>query len=832
MPDPDKLNSDDIGVRLPLEPRSQVAPTSPLSPRQALSRSTSPKQPVLQDSARSLPDSARSLPESARPSLASAAKSQLGLLKAASAFSHSPSVGGQSAFCQPKAGFRLALEGDNQPPKTGLDLPLIWAPPSQPVHDAPEPEPLLRALSSAEREVQVAEARAVEKQTVLRRLVFAVDDSGGASADSRPETPRAGTEARPLPPWCRGSLAPRGESDAPRASGWQLSLPPFYECTAANDETLVFESRFESGNLRRAWQIGPRAYELDLYPDRSTDLHTRWFYFSVANTRPGVPYTFLVTNMSVSSKSSMYHDGMQPVALSARAQRERGDGWRRSGTEVLYYSNGKRREARRRGCFHTLRFVLEFEFGADTVSVAPCVPYTYSQLKQHLRLLSEDPTRAYRMRRRRLCSTLAGNACEVVTVTSFDSKEDDRALPLSQRRGVVVTARAHPGEPQASWMMQGLLEFLTGPSLAAKQLRDHFVFKLVPSLNPDGVVVGNQRVNLSGADLNRRRTLHGAVGAHGTCVGHAHAHARAHARAQGSACSLSSSNPLQPPPTSPGGGTPPPRRCTRPSTRPRACCGSYRGTASSSSSPTSTATPRSGPCSSTGTAPAPPRRRHRPAHPRPPPRAPRAAAPRTPGCRPAHPGLPPQAAAPRTPGRRLKLPPPAPQAQRLGERMLPWIMQQGSNGTFAYDHCKFKVEAGKTGSARVVVALELQVGLSYTIEASYAGPKAGPHRDAHFSTRQLCAQGELLGLSLLQLCDVATLRRTFDELLKHHHELLAKHHYHSSSSSGGSGSSDDDVAAPPTTADPDRSPRRVVVSHPTTINTKEPARPYSRPVRH
>ena len=40
--------------------------------------------------------------------------------------------------------------------------------------------------------------------------------------------------------------------------------------------------------------------------------------------------------------------------------------------------------------------------------------------------------------------------------------------------------------------------------MQAKQLRDHFVFKLVPVLNPDGVVVGNQRVNLSGADLNRR----------------------------------------------------------------------------------------------------------------------------------------------------------------------------------------------------------------------------------------------------------------------------------------------------------------------------------------
>jgi len=92
-------------------------------------------------------------------------------------------------------------------------------------------------------------------------------------------------------------------------------------------------------------------------------------------------------------------------------------------------------------------------------------------------------------------------------------------------------------------------------------------------------------------------------------------------------------------------------------------------------------------------------------------------------------------------------------------------MQLASQGSFAYDNCKYKVEPGKSGSARVVVALELKVALSYTIEASYAGPAAGPHPDTHFSTRQLCAQGELLGLSLLQLCDARTLRRTFDELL-------------------------------------------------------------------
>ena len=40
-------------------------------------------------------------------------------------------------------------------------------------------------------------------------------------------------------------------------------------------------------------------------------------------------------------------------------------------------------------------------------------------------------------------------------------------------------------------------------------LREHFIFKVVPMLNPDGVVVGNYRCSLAGVDLNRtyRRPL-------------------------------------------------------------------------------------------------------------------------------------------------------------------------------------------------------------------------------------------------------------------------------------------------------------------------------------
>ena len=64
-------------------------------------------------------------------------------------------------------------------------------------------------------------------------------------------------------------------------------------------------------------------------------------------------------------------------------------------------------------------------------------------------------------------------------------------------------ARVHPGETGASYMMKGFLDYLSGPTLDAKILRDNFVFKIVPMLNPDGVIAGSYRCNLTGVDLNR-----------------------------------------------------------------------------------------------------------------------------------------------------------------------------------------------------------------------------------------------------------------------------------------------------------------------------------------
>jgi len=75
----------------------------------------------------------------------------------------------------------------------------------------------------------------------------------------------------------------------------------------------------------------------------------------------------------------------------------------------------------------------------------------------------------------------------------------------NRRKGVVISGRVHPGETVGSWMMRGILYFLTDPdNEEANLLRKNFVFKIIPMLNPDGVINGNYRCSLAGCDLNRR----------------------------------------------------------------------------------------------------------------------------------------------------------------------------------------------------------------------------------------------------------------------------------------------------------------------------------------
>nr|XP_058925561.1 cytosolic carboxypeptidase 2 isoform X7 [Kogia breviceps] len=98
------------------------------------------------------------------------------------------------------------------------------------------------------------------------------------------------------------------------------------------DNTLLFESRFESGNLQKAVRVNTYEYELTLRTDLYTNKHTQWFYFRVQNTRKDVTYRFTIVNLL--KPKSLYTIGMKPLMYSQLDASTHSIGWRREGNEI------------------------------------------------------------------------------------------------------------------------------------------------------------------------------------------------------------------------------------------------------------------------------------------------------------------------------------------------------------------------------------------------------------------------------------------------------------------------------------------------------------------
>eukprot|EP00347_Sterkiella_histriomuscorum_P022736 403337354 len=239
----------------------------------------------------------------------------------------------------------------------------------------------------------------------------------------------------------------------------------YYSPKSADDYTLVFESRFESGNLRRAIQVYEFEYDLILKPDYNTRGHTQWFYFRVQNMKAGRTYRFNIINLL--KPDSLYNHGMKPLMYSDIEAKKYSKGWHRDGKDVCYYQNSMKRKTV--GHYYTLTFSIK---------------------------------------RKTMCYTLAGNPVDLLIITTFPNPNTAASevdyQQIKQRKGIVISSRVHPGETGAQFMMKGIIDYLVGNSIGARVLRDNFVFKIVPMLNPDGVINGNTRCSLAGVDLNRQ----------------------------------------------------------------------------------------------------------------------------------------------------------------------------------------------------------------------------------------------------------------------------------------------------------------------------------------
>lgn len=98
--------------------------------------------------------------------------------------------------------------------------------------------------------------------------------------------------------------------------------------------------------------------------------------------------------------------------------------------------------------------------------------------------------------------------CEGVSYRRLGTSLDGQPIDcLEMGEGgtqVWLYARQHPGETQAEWWMEGVLECLTDPAdPIGRILRQKCSLHIVPNCNPDGSRRGHLRTNAVGANLNR-----------------------------------------------------------------------------------------------------------------------------------------------------------------------------------------------------------------------------------------------------------------------------------------------------------------------------------------
>ncbi|CAL8315840.1 unnamed protein product [Merluccius merluccius] len=320
---------------------------------------------------------------------------------------------------------------------------------------------------------------------------------------------------------------------------------------------VVFSSSFDSGNLARVEKVerggsfpstaaaaaaaasasastgggaassGPPPpvpdYEFNAWtqPDCSGTEHENgnrsWFYFSVRGALPGKLLKITVMNMNKQSK--LYSQGMAPLVRTVPGKTR----WER---------------VRDRPTFEMVdnQFTLSFthrlsETRGATTYFSFCFPFSYSESQGMLQQLdqsypntavlhpSSSPESVY-YHRELLCHSLDGNRVDLLTVTNCSGMVEEREARLPKlfpdtntprphrfpgKRVFFLSSRVHPGETPAAFVFNGFLAFiLRRDDPRAHALRSMFVFKLIPMLNPDGVVRGHYRTDSRGVNLNRQ----------------------------------------------------------------------------------------------------------------------------------------------------------------------------------------------------------------------------------------------------------------------------------------------------------------------------------------
>lgn len=126
-----------------------------------------------------------------------------------------------------------------------------------------------------------------------------------------------------------------GAAAGGKTDRFYTQLETYYQLEDEYDDTLIFESRFESGNLQQAHRVGEYEYNLYMQDDTNYGKSKQWYYFRISNVVKGAKYRFNINNFQ--NQESLYKQGMRPVFYSTTLTKSGGTGWYRDGINIKYF---------------------------------------------------------------------------------------------------------------------------------------------------------------------------------------------------------------------------------------------------------------------------------------------------------------------------------------------------------------------------------------------------------------------------------------------------------------------------------------------------------------
>ena len=313
---------------------------------------------------------------------------------------------------------------------------------------------------------------------------------------------------------------------------------------------IIFDSKFESGNLRMAIKLNSEIeneYDLIIRKDYNYEKNYSWFFFSIESDRE----TDIKLNLLNFTKKKIMFDEKEKIRILVY---NKNDKWTRNTYNIQYYQNNVKifpptedteknisnnignnlnnflndkfkEDEKNNDIFkifikdkdkdkdkgdkedlpdNEFFFTLSFCYHVNKTNIntpiyfALCFPYTYSALQEYLYKLSTIKTNKHKLKFSTLNKTICGNPLDILYITNFTSSST-----ISARQSIIFTARVHPGETSGSYVIESVINNLLNNSEESNNLLNKYIFKIIPMLNPDGVIHGHYRNNILGKDLNR-----------------------------------------------------------------------------------------------------------------------------------------------------------------------------------------------------------------------------------------------------------------------------------------------------------------------------------------